>query len=84
VQREQDLTGRLDGSLKIEGPPEGLAVRGKVVLNEGRLRLTSQRNPLFREIQVRQIATAPTTSLWPRLAPAGISRRTFACTTTTT
>lgn len=61
--REPDLTGRLDGSIRIDGPLDGLGVRGKVVLNEGHLRLTSQRNPLLREIQVRQLAAAPTTSI---------------------
>jgi len=63
VRREPDLTGRLDGSIRIEGPPDGFGIRGKVVLNEGRLQLASQRNPLFREIQVRQLAAAPTTSI---------------------
>jgi autotransporter translocation and assembly factor TamB len=63
VRREPDFTGRLDGSIQIEGPPEGLGIRGKVVLNEGRLQLASRRDPLFREIRVRQLSAAPTTSI---------------------
>jgi len=63
VRHRQDLTGQLDGSLRIEGPLHGIGVRGTVALNDGRIRLTDQRSPLVREIRVTQMQNAPTTSI---------------------
>jgi translocation and assembly module TamB len=63
LRREPDFAGRLDGAVTVDGPLDALSARGKLVLSEARLKFTQQRNPLFKEIRVRQLANAPAGSI---------------------
>ena len=63
LRREPDFSGRLDGAILLDGPLDALAAHGKLVLSQAHVKLTQQRNPLFKEIRVQQLASAPAGSI---------------------
>ncbi len=63
LRHEPDFSGRLDGAVTVDGPLDALSARGKLVLSHAEVKLTQQRNPLFKEIRVRQLTNAPSGSI---------------------